>query len=530
MLYRDPEDPRRTESCPAPEYFVDLNLDQVLEGLGNLFHDYNLQYHFYRPLDNPEEIRYRQAILLDLAKPEILASIREFSAEFRAMRRSLGSLEKLYNQWHRDGWHLEAVARYCQAVDRLASGFRNMVLNSEGLRAFQEHLLDYASSEEFRSLVAQVTELRQSLAEIRFSVIIRNLTVKVKKYENEIDYSQEIVSIFERFRHGSEKSHLLKMPEPLGLNHVEAQILDRVAVLFPGIFGELKAFCTSHVRFADETLDQFDREIQFYIAYLDYIEPLRHKGLSFCLPDISLDRRDSEAQGLFDLALAKKLSGTSYNVVTNDFRLEGKERILVITGPNQGGKTTFARAFGQLHHLASIGLPVPGTRAQLQLFDSMHTHFEKEETIRSQRGKLHEELVRLHESLAHASSSSIFILNEIFTSTTVKDALFLSKKILARILEIGARTVCVTFLDELASMDDRVVSMVSMVDVRDPSIRTFRLEKKPADGLAYARSIAEKYELTYEQLKRRLADAGRMPFIVHDHEKTRGSVSGEVIS
>ncbi|MCX7775903.1 MAG: hypothetical protein N2067_07385, partial [Spirochaetaceae bacterium] len=90
MLYRDPEDPRRTESCPAPEYFVDLNLDQVLEGLGNLFHDYNLQYHFYRPLDNPEEIRYRQAILLDLAKPEILASIREFSAEFRAMRRSLG--------------------------------------------------------------------------------------------------------------------------------------------------------------------------------------------------------------------------------------------------------------------------------------------------------------------------------------------------------------------------------------------------------------------------------------------------------
>ncbi|MDH7484312.1 MAG: hypothetical protein QHH01_06770 [Spirochaetales bacterium] len=140
----------------------------------------------YCPLDNPDEIRFRQAILFDLAKPEVVAAIREFSAEFRVMKRSLGSLEKLYNQWHRDGWHLEAVARYCQAVDRLASGFRNMVFVSDGLRALQARLLDYASSEEYRSLVSQVTELRHMLDEIRFSVIIRNLTVKVKKYEHEM--------------------------------------------------------------------------------------------------------------------------------------------------------------------------------------------------------------------------------------------------------------------------------------------------------------------------------------------------------
>lgn len=268
-----------------------------------------------------------------------------------------------------------------------------MVFVCDGLRPLQEYLLDYASSEDFRSLVSQVTELRHSLAETLFSVIIRNLTVKVKKYENERDYSHEMY----RFSNGSgmaPKNHFLKMPEPLGLNHVEAQILDRVAVLFPSIFGELKAFCASHAVCVDETLDQFDREIQFHIAYLDYIEPLRHKGLSFCLPDISRDRSDTEVQGLFDLALAKKLAGTSNSVVANNCRLEGNERMLVITGPNQGGKTTSARAFGQIHHLASIGLPVPGSRAQRQLFDSMHTHFEKEETIRNQRGKLHEELVR----------------------------------------------------------------------------------------------------------------------------------------
>lgn len=301
------------------------------------------------------------------------------------------------------------------------------------------------------------------------------------------------------------KDYLIKFPEFTGMGHVEAQIVELVAKLNPEIFLFFDQYCAKYHNFVDPILQRFDREVQFYISYIRYIGKLRSAGLPFCYPTVEQRTKEIHGDGIFDLALAATLVAEGAAVVPNDFYLQGQERVLVVSGPNQGGKTTFARTLGQLHFLASLGCPVPGSKAQLFLCDRILTHFEKEESLENLRGKLQDDLLRIHRVLQQATPNSLVVINEIFSSTALEDAVFLATEIMQRILALDCLCVCVTFLDEVAALGPSVASMVSTVASEDPALRTFKLIRRPADGRAYAMAIAEKHRLTYRPLKQRLA-------------------------
>jgi DNA mismatch repair protein MutS len=281
-------------------------------------------------------------------------------------------------------------------------------------------------------------------------------------------------------------------------------VMERVARLYSEIFTNLQSYCEKYSTYLDRTIAAFDREIQFYISYIEYLAPLRRGGLNFCYPTLSSESKELCGDEVFDLALAKTLAVKGTTVVCNDFYLKGKERIFIVSGPNNGGKTTFARMFGQLHYLASLGCLVPGRNVKLFLFDQILTHFEREEDISNLRGKLQDDLVRIHDILHRATSRSIIVMNEIFSSATLKDAIYLGTKAIERIVRLDALCVCVTFIDELTLLSDKIVSAVSTVVPERPAVRTYKIVRKPADGLAYAMSIAEKYRLTRRQILERI--------------------------
>lgn len=488
-----------------PACFKDLNLDQVVQSITAGREEYDLAPFFYTPLRSVDAIAYRHEVLGDLRDEALRECVGSFAQSMRVMRAHLAQAGKLRHRLQQQRWFLDAARAYCEAVVALASDLAAVDAGSRGVVAFRDVLTEYAASAGFTAIADEAREVEERLSEVRYCLDISGNRIRVSRYEEESDYGAAVLATFERFEQGAVEDHRIKFPNHAEMDHVEAGVLERVAKLHPDVFSALEGFCDRHRDFLDATLNAFDREVQFYVAYLEFVQRLRTSGLSFCLPRV-LDRsKEVLGRNAFDVALAGALAAQRSPVVCNDFHLEDPERVFVVSGPNQGGKTTFARMFGQLHWLAGIGCPVPGTEARLFLCDRLFTHFEREETLQDLSGKLQDDLLRVHRILERATSSSVAIMNEIFTSTTLSDAVFLGTKVLEEIIERDLLCVCVTFVDELASLDASVVSMVSTVDPEDPAVRTFKVLRRPADGLAHAVAIAEKYELTYERLKGRIA-------------------------
>jgi DNA mismatch repair protein MutS len=486
-------------------FAADLNLDQIVAAIAGDREEHDLITRvLFGPLRDAGAVRYRQEVFQDLDDPALAVAVQRFADLMREVRAHLRQLAQMQYRYQREGWLLDAAAIYCDAVQSLAGHLASAQIRSRALLAFREYLAAYVASAGFTALVSDTRSRKDALAQIRYTTRIRGGRVDVSRYQDEADYSVTVLKTFERFKQGAVKDYRIRYRTWPGMNHIAAQILELVAKLFPEEFTALDEYCSQHSAFLDEGVRRADQELQFYLAYLDHIRPLRLAGLPFCYPEVSASSKEVCAVGTFDLALAHKLVSERKPVVANDFRLEGRERIFVVTGPNQGGKTTFARTFGQLHHLASVGCPVPGSRARLFLFDRLFTHFAREEDLTKMSGKLEDDLVRIGEILRAATSASIVIMNEIFASTTLHDARFLGTKLITKVMQLDALCVYVTFVDELASLGKQVVSMMSTIVPENPAERTYKVVRKPADGLAYALAIAEKHDLTYERLSQRL--------------------------
>ena len=490
---------------PEPEPFRDLNLDQVVASITLGREEYRLKPFLHLPLQDARAVNDRQDVFRDLEDGTLRAHVASFAKQMRAMRDDISQVQRRRYALQKQWWFLHAVETYCSAVVRLAEDLAGSDPRSRGFLALVEYLATYTASPYFTSLRAETQRLKEDLSGVRYSLHLSGVRIRVSRYDAEPDYGAEVERTFEKFQQGAGREYRFSFSSGPDMNHVEAAILDRVALLFPEAFASLDRFCDHHRGYVDDRIVRFDREVQFYLAYLEHIERLKATGLPFTYPEVAVGTRSVEGREVFDLALANKLFREHASIITNDFSLEDPERVLVVSGPNQGGKTTFARTFGQIHYLAALGCPVPGSRARLSLFDRLFSHFEREEDLQDLSGKLEDDLLRIHAILADATADSILIMNESFTSTTLQDALALSRRVMDQVVERDMLCVSVTFLDELASLGPSVVSMVGAVDPDDPARRTFKLERRPADGLAYALAIAEKHHLTYDSLTRRLA-------------------------
>ena len=173
-----------------------------------------------------------------------------------------------------------------------------------------------------------------------------------------------------------------------------------------------------------------------------------------------------------------------------------------MTGPNQGGKTTFARSLGQLVYFTKMGLDVPAASAKVPYFPDIQSHFSVEESAETGYGKLKEELTRLSPMMYENKRGTFVVVNELFTTAASYDALIMGKRVLKHFVELDCMGIYVTHLKELADEQEGVVSLRAMLD--ENRMQTFEIRRGEAEDTPCAEDLVNKHQLTYTQLKERL--------------------------
>jgi DNA mismatch repair ATPase MutS len=199
-----------------------------------------------------------------------------------------------------------------------------------------------------------------------------------------------------------------------------------------------------HVR---DFFGMLQAELGFYVGCVNLHQQLVRKGAPVCMPaPAAAEERRLSFHGLYDVCLALKLE---QRVVGNDADGDGQD-LVIVTGANQGGKSTFLRSVGLAQLMMQSGMFAPAEAFSANICAGLFTHYKREEDPGMKSGKLDEELSRMSDIVDHVSAHSLVLFNESFAATNEREGSELGRHIMTALLYKKVRIVCVTHLYELA--------------------------------------------------------------------------------
>lgn len=493
ILTKDPE----KLSVKVPYVlFSDLNIDRIIRlitaGLGE---DVKKLYDLF-PAD-AEEAAYRREIFADIKKDgvaEIFSRFQDILGEWADCREKK---EKFDLSLQQCVWYIREVHAYISAVELLKEKLPESNPESEGMKALLKFLNEYTGTEEYQSLKGTVNALYDELMGFRVKITYTRDKFVITEGSGTGAYQEALGEHFD-CKDVSFKNPYLNGVETADIEYETAKLLMKKNKAFAEW---AEAFLVNAKEYVREEILLLKKEVSYYTAYYKFMNDMKKRGLSFTAGETEGDK--FSIYGLYDLALACAYSENGGNVVPNDAELKEGENFFVVTGPNQGGKTTFARSLGQLIFFYKMGLDVPAKKATLPYFSTLLTHFSVEESNATGRGKLVDELERLKPIMEKRETNAFIVINELFTTAAHLDACVMGEKVLKYLIGEGAKGAYVTHLNELSKADGAVVSLVAEVD--ENLQRTFKIARKEAREYVGTNALTVKYGLTYEQIKERLA-------------------------
>ncbi len=488
----------------APDFFGDLQLDYLVERMKEGIKEYDISPYFYSLPKSQELIKYRQDICQDMTDEGLCEVIAGFCRGLQSSRSYYKLSEDCESEVHSATYYLKSATCYFDSLVRFKQELDKCVIASEGVKelmVFVKELIDDLTKSGFAGALESANK---SFDKLQFSLAINQENIVIEEAGKlQGNCFGELIRLLGEDA-GADTEYMQGVfPNPLETSKLEKTIINILKKSNPEIFKEICSFKGNFPDFRSEKLYTFEREVQFYLAFMSFMKKTKSYGYSMCVPQMSKDGT-FEGRGVYDLALVWKSAGRDYTVVPNDFAMKKSPSFFVVTGPNQGGKTTFARAMGQAVYFSLMGLYANADEYILPPLKGLVTHFEAEEKFQSNSGKLKEEINRLAPMMKQELKEQYVILNELFTTATTHDALIMGKKVMEHFLDRDCYGIYVTHIQELAAERENIISMVAQLEERDYK-RTYRILPMKAQGYGYSESLVSRYQLVYEDVIRRLS-------------------------
>jgi MutS domain V len=419
-------------------------------------------------LQDPEAICYRQQVLTDcLQQPAVVRELYRIAVEAIQRERKIWGVFMnspdtiLHHSLQVLELFVGILKRLRAIADNQAGRFR-----SEGFARFFAMLATELDDEYFLTVEAHLQELR-----FRRGALLSAELGKGNKGIRYVLRRAPELNWRERLGLGTGSGYGFTIPDRdengfKALEELRARGINQVA--------NALAQSTDHIL---SFFAMLRAELGFYVGCLNLHERLADKGEPTCFPEpVAPGPRALAAQGLYDVCLALH---TQAGVVGNE--LDADDRSLVmITGANQGGKSTFLRSVGVAQLMMQCGMFVGARSLRASVVDGVFTHFKREEDATMESGRLDEELSRMSEIVDAIAPNSLLLCNESFAATNEREGSEIARQVVRALLDSGVVVFFVTHLFDLADgfyQQELATALFLRAERQPDGRRTFRLVK-----------------------------------------------------
>lgn len=518
---------------------LDLGMDQLTKFAAqiNVRYPSLLKRLKYVPRDK-ENIGYRQEIFHELMSNNKLAGeiIHWIQKVTDLESNILDPYNDLPDHRRRIRWKIGSLEQYVLCLELLYQILHENEIQSAGLLQLRELVSGKYNQRSTSNLKEMIPAFKKEVSRLG------NIQIGIT-FDHKLQPDEIVLQNIGRFKlPENSEGHTIRAvsPKPVGKQRPILQKIYRAVLEEPKITWRLRSkrdafnqddlFLKDVKKFIDLSLKQLSdgmdntisehagqllniaSEIAFYTDAVGFTNELKKAGIPMCRPEVA--QNDTVIKGLCDMATGLYLyqEERKGELVPNDVDFSDGKCFFILTGPNQGGKTTYLKAMGLAQVFFQGGLYVPAQKAQMAPVHQIATHFLKREGKAYGEGRLGEELKELSHLVRTLTSKDLLLMNESVSSTSAYDGLIIAKNIVKCFRDIGVKTIYSTHLHELSKETDSlnqlskspnyVVSLIAgVMDAGDQVVRTFKITQGKSDGRSYAYDIVEQNGMTYSCMK-----------------------------